>query len=52
MRAYVEVTLLGHGVPYEALIKATDDQVVRWYAVISEASEAENKRINGMMEQG
>ena len=35
-RTHIDVTLLEHGIPYAALEKASDTQVIRWFAVITE----------------
>jgi hypothetical protein len=36
MRAAIEASLLQIGVPYDALEKASEEQVLRWYAVTVE----------------
>ena len=46
LRAHIEVALMTHGVPYDALERASENQVLRWFALVSEATEAENRRID------
>lgn len=45
----MEVALLKNGLPYSALMGASEEQVHRWYAVISEGMEMEQENVNQMM---
>lgn len=48
--AQIEVSLLKFGIPFAALESASEDQVIRWWALVSEANEAEAQRMNSMIE--
>ena len=53
VRAHVEVFLLSKGIPYDALERAPEERVVRWFVVarelMREEAEASRRAISEMM---
>lgn len=45
MRAMIEVALLSRGVPFAALAYGSEDDVLRWFAAVQNASDEQQQQL-------